>query len=165
MMNTLKEQKIKYLKFDKFSNWHIIDIISFDDFYWKKIIDIKYIDNDTKTRQIQNCYLTDDWEILSFENKFVVKRIFWIDDILWYKFLWAWISNDLEFYYDFDFKPIIIKWKYLKTLKKLNMKYQWEEYYSINNWVLVLWENELIENLNKYTSFDAWKEIEIEFIN
>jgi len=154
MMNVWKDSKIKHLEFDYFSDWLITEIVSFNDFYWKKIIGINYIDNNDKGTKIKGCYLTDDWDILSLDGKYYIRRFFWEIDVLWKKFVWAWITNSFEFMLDLTFKPIIIWNIYLKTFEKINMSFKWNNYFMLNNWEMIISENDFIASLDKYVSFD-----------
>lgn len=154
MMNAWKDNKVKNLSFDYFVDWKIVDILSFYDFYWKKIVNINYIERNDVKWKIKDCYLTDDWEILNLQGKYYIRKLFWEIDVLWKKFVWAWITNNLEFMLDLTNKPVIIKKEYLKSYKKSNLKYNWEDYYEINNWEIIISENEFRSILDKYVSFD-----------
>jgi len=159
MMNAWKDNKIKNLDFDYFSDWHIVDIISFENFYWKKIINIKYINSNDFKRKIHNCFLTDDGEILNLKGKYYIRKLFWEIDVLWKKFVWAWITSKFQFMIDLNNNPIVIWKEYLKNFKDLKLKKNWISYVSVNDWSIIIPKNKFKEIIDKYVSFDTDKKL------
>ena len=154
-MNELFPSRKKYFTktFEKFKNLILLNIWELKIIDWKKYIYLKTYDSKEKSWYYE-WIMTDGWDFLFLNDNFI-NKVFWIKEILDYEFLECWITDkQIDCLLDYNNQPVIVKWKYIRNINKLNITRGWKKFYEINDWEVIISEEDLKIELEIYISLN-----------